>query len=196
MCMNTRIATRLKYLLRKKVVSSNSESAFPSYLIPDHSASPLTENDRTDVIDLFNYYVTTGFAAYPEQPVPYKYFDSMLKKAQEYPSIVIRDRKGTLAGFGFLQPHYNLDTFSHSAEVTIYFRPQDTNKGLGSQILQFLEAEGKKKGISCLLVSISSKNEGGIRHVQKHGYVQCGRFRDIGKKNGILFDTVWMEKII
>jgi hypothetical protein len=31
--------------------------------------------DRKPVIAIFNHYVTTGFAAYPDTPVPFGFFD-------------------------------------------------------------------------------------------------------------------------
>jgi L-amino acid N-acyltransferase YncA len=33
------------------------------------------DRDRKPVIAIFNYYVTTGFAAYPDTPVPPGFFD-------------------------------------------------------------------------------------------------------------------------
>ncbi len=89
-----------------------------------------------------------------------------------------------------------MPTFQHTAEVTYFISPEMTGKGLGSKILSFLETEGKKQGISCILANISSLNEGSIRFHKKHGFVECGRFRNVVKKKGILFDTVWMQKNI
>jgi L-amino acid N-acyltransferase YncA len=63
-------------------------------------------------------------------------------------------------------------------------------------MLDHLEREGKKRGISCILASISSLNEGSIRFHARHGFNECGRFRNVGEKKGTLFDTVWMEKEI
>jgi L-amino acid N-acyltransferase YncA len=194
--LKDRIVTRLKSLFREKIISSNSVAPYPDFVIPDYTLSPLTENDRTAVIDLFNYYIETSFAAYPEHPVSYKYFDLMMTKARGYPSIAIRDSEGSLVGFSMLHFLYPLSVFAHTAEITTFLRPQDTGKGLGSQILQFLEDEGKKRGISCLLISISSRNEGSIRQARMNGFIECGRFRDVGKKKGVLFDMVWMEKMI
>jgi hypothetical protein len=33
------------------------------------------DRDRKPVIAIFNHYVTTGFAAYPDMPVPFGFFD-------------------------------------------------------------------------------------------------------------------------
>jgi phosphinothricin acetyltransferase len=71
-----------------------------------------------------------------------------------------------------------------------------TGKGIGSQMLALLETSAKKHNISVILANISSKNTGSIRFHQKNGFIECGRFRNVGEKKNELFDTVWMQKEI
>ncbi len=42
--------------------------------------TPITSDDREQIIDIFNYYVENSFAAHPEQKVPFDvvYFQRML----------------------------------------------------------------------------------------------------------------------
>jgi phosphinothricin acetyltransferase len=148
------------------------------------------------VIDIFNYYISNSFAAFPTQPVPYEFFTVFLETRKHYPSVVAREPDGSIAGFGILRPHNAMPAFAHTAEITYFIRPDCTGKGLGSRILRYLENEGKSRGISTLLASISSLNEGSIRFHEKNGFVHCGRFRMVGEKNGVIFDTVWMQKFI
>jgi phosphinothricin acetyltransferase len=39
----------------------------------------LTKDSQKEAIDIFNYYVENSFAAYPEQKLPYEFFDHFLK---------------------------------------------------------------------------------------------------------------------
>jgi len=68
--------------------------------------------------------------------------------------------------------------------------------GVGTQMLRRLETEAKNKGITVLLASISSKNEPSLRFYQAMGFSECGRFPGVGWKNGVVFDVVWMAKIL
>lgn len=156
----------------------------------------ITPSDRKAVIDLFNHYIENSFAAYPDHKVPYEFFGMFLAMCKGHPSVTLKDNEGTLAGFGTLRPHNPMPTFSHTAEVTYFIRPELTGRGLGSQMLDFLMAEGKKCGISQVLASISSLNERSIRFHQKHGFTECGRFRRVARKKDIFFDIVWMQKTI
>ncbi|MFA5254643.1 MAG: N-acetyltransferase family protein [Methanoregula sp.] len=158
--------------------------------------TPITPDDRKEIIDLFNYYIENSFAAYPEQKVPYGFFDLFLEATRNYPSVVARDLEGKLAGFGMLRSYNPMTAFARTAEISYFLRPDWTGRGLGTRILQQLETEGKTRGIATILAGISSKNEGSIRFHKKNGFEECGRFRNVGQKKGVLFDTVWMQKFV
>ena len=119
-----------------------------------------------------------------------------LEQVKNYPSVAARLPDGSIAGFGLLRAHNPMPAFRHTAEVTYFLRPEMTGRGLGSRMLAGLETEGKKRGITSILASISSLNEGSIRFHARHGFTECGRFSRVGIKNGVLFDTVWMQKFI
>ncbi len=160
------------------------------------SFAPIAASDREGIIDLFNYYIESGFAAFPEQKVPYGFFNLFLEACRNYPSVVLHDASGKVAGFGMLRAHNPMPVFSATAEISCFIRPDLTGTGLGSRVLARLEEEGKSRGITAILACISSRNEGSIRFHTRHGFHECGRFTGIGIKRGIPFDTVWMQKRI
>ena len=63
-------------------------------------------------------------------------------------------------------------------------------------LLGFLEKGAIEKGITNILANISSLNPRSIEFHQKNGFIECGRFKKVGKKNGKEFDTVWMQKML
>ena len=160
----------------------------------EYSLSPITQSDGTAVIDIFNYYISHSFAAYPGEEVPYAFFGFFLEQIKTYPSVAVRLADGSLVGFGLLRAHSPMAAFRHTAEITYFIRPDLTGLGIGSEMLAYLEREGKRQGIRTILASISSLNEGSIRFHEQNGFLECGRFRNIGMKKGTVFDTVWMQK--
>jgi L-amino acid N-acyltransferase YncA len=161
-----------------------------------YSFGPLQKTDGVAVIDIFNYYIRNTFAAYPEHEVPYEFFGMFLEICKNYPSVVVKDSEKNVVGFGMLRPHNSMPAFRHTAEITYFIRPDQTGKGLGGKMLAFLETEGNKQGISTILASISNLNEGSIRFHARNGFSECGRFKKVGQKKGLVFDTVWMQKFI
>jgi len=158
--------------------------------------TPITSDDRESIIDIFNYYVENSFAAYPEQKVPYEFFEVLLNVCDGYPTAVARDQETQIIGFGMLRPYSPFPTFLQTAEVTYFLRPGFTGQGIGREILEHLIAKGREKGISSVLASISSLNEGSINFHLKNGFSECGRFRDIGRKRGKTFDVVYFQRML
>lgn len=158
--------------------------------------SSISPADREAVIDTFNYYIENSFAAYPENSVPYEFFDFFLQATSGYPNAVVKDENRNFLGFCMLRPHSPMPTFSETAEISYFIRPEYTGRGIGSMMLEYLLSGAKEKGLHCILASISSLNEGSIRFHSQNGFSECGRFREVGKKKGRFFDTVWMQKLL
>lgn len=162
----------------------------------EYNIEPVREGDGREIIDIFNHYCENGFAAFPEEKVPYEFFGMLAGMSGDLPAVVARSEDGMVLGFGMLRPHNPMPAFAHTAEVTYFIRPDMTGKGIGSVILAYLEEEGARKGIIGLLACIASPNDGSVRFHEKHGFTRCGRFSGVARKNGVYFDTVWMEKRI
>lgn len=162
----------------------------------EYSISPISNEDREPIIDIFNYYIENSFAAYLENKLPYQAFDIFLQMSVGFPNGIIKNRDGTVVGFGMLRPHNPMPAFSQTAEISYFIHPAYTGKGLGKKLLDFLEKDARVKGVTNILANISSLNPNSIKFHQKNGFTECGRFRKIGKKKGQEFDTVWMQKIL
>ena len=156
----------------------------------------ISPDDRESVIDIFNHYVENSFAAYPESAVPYEFFDMLLQMAHGYPTVAAKDEHGKTMGFGILRTHNPIPTFSQTAEITCFIKPEYTGKGMGTSMLQHLIEEGKKRNITSVLANISSLNARSIAFHRKHGFKECGRFQGICKKKGQVFDVVWMQRML
>jgi L-amino acid N-acyltransferase YncA len=162
----------------------------------EYSIRPISAEDRESVMDIFNYYVENSFAAYPETRLPYSAFDMFLPVSKGGPTGTVRDGNGKIIGFGILRAHNPMPAFSRTAEATYFMHPDHTGKGLGKILLAFLEKGARERGITQILASVSSLNPGSIEFHKKNGFTECGLFRKVGKKKGLEFDTVWMQKTL
>ncbi|MDD3925249.1 MAG: GNAT family N-acetyltransferase [bacterium] len=155
--------------------------------------TPMSLSDRESVIDIFNYYVENSFAAYPERKLPYEFFDTLFGMCQGYPAVTVRDEAGEILGFGMLRPYNPMQAFSKTAEIPCFIKPDFTGQGIGKMLLDYLIEEGRKKGLTNILAGISSLNDGSMRFHLKNGFVECGRFKGIGQKQGKIFDVVYCQ---
>jgi phosphinothricin acetyltransferase len=162
----------------------------------DIQLSPITPADGQAVVDLFNHYIVHSFAAFPEEPLPYPFFDRLLEAARGWPTAAAKDLDGRLLGFALLRRHSPWPTSAHVAEITYFVAPDATGQGIGTKMLAELEARAKDHGIRTILASIASLNSGSLAFHLKHGFVEVGRFRDVCIKRGTPFDAVWMQKTL
>ena len=154
----------------------------------------LNQKHREQVISIYNYYIENSFAAYLEKSVPLDFFDQFLEMCQGYPSIVAEDENGDVAGFGLLRPYHAFPAFSRTAFMTCFIKPEFTGKGIGTRILEYLIRQAGEKGITSILADISSLNSQSINFHKKNGFLECGRFENVGVKNGKVFDVVYMQR--
>ena len=78
--------------------------------------------------------------------------------------------------------------------VTYFIASGHTGAGLGTALLEDLEAQARTRGIDHLLAHVSSRNEASLAFHKRHGFVQCGCLHDVGHKHNLAFDIIWFEK--
>jgi L-amino acid N-acyltransferase YncA len=162
----------------------------------EYSLRPVNEKDGDAVLKIFNYYVENDMAAYPDESVGREFFDGVLRQKKEYPFYVAETDDGRLVGWGFARPFHPAKTFQRSAVLGYFLDREYTGKGIGGRLFDKLIEECRRLGVDNFLVNISSFNTGSIRFHEKRGFVECARFKSVGKKLGKDFDVIWMQWFI
>ena len=157
---------------------------------------PISSDSQKEIIDIFNYYVENSYAAYVENKVPYEFFNKFQEMFKGYPAVVAEDDNGGVLGFGMLRAYNPMPTFSHVAEITTFIKHGLTGKGVGQIVFEYLEKEGKNRGITSILASISSLNDVSEKFHAKNGFIKCGQFKNVCKKKNTTFDVIYMQKMI
>jgi len=159
--------------------------------MPEFSIRAVADSDKDAVIGIFNHYITTSFAAYPDKPVTPGFFPVLSQGAHAFDVI---ESEGEIVGFGILRPFLPFATFSRSATVTTFIDPGHRHQGYGTQLMDALVRAAKKRGITTLLANISSKNTESLIFYKKSGFFECGRMYRVGIKFNELFDVIWMQR--
>lgn len=154
----------------------------------------LSEIHQIPVIDIYNYYVKTGTAAFPSEPIPYESFYRFLNIAESYPAYAVIYENTTVIGFCMLSEYLPHSTFHMTASLTYFLSPEYTGKGIGSMCIKKLEEEAKKRNIKNLISDISSENPGSINFHKKHGFAVIGELKGIANKFDRDFSLVLMQK--
>ncbi len=93
-----------KYLNRNK--HTLGETSHPDWLPAYYSQNiingacmkvrlkPLSSDNPKEIVDIFNYYVENGFAAYAENKLPYEFFKKLQEMCHGYPAVIAEDNNG------------------------------------------------------------------------------------------------------
>lgn len=160
----------------------------------DYKLETMRAGHRKAVIDVFNYFIENSFAAYNEEIVGYNFFDVFVTMSRGYPAVVVRTDAGEIVGFAFLSAFHSAGSFGRTASISYFILPDHTRHGIGEKILERFEREARGLGVDSLLAHISSRNPLSIAFHEKNGFVECGRFQDVGEKFEQSFDMIWMQK--
>jgi len=153
----------------------------------------MQESDCDAVMRIFNHYATTGFAAYPDGPLPPQFFVPLREGAL---SAIVLESDGGVAGFGLLKPFLPFPAFRKTGMLTYFLAPEATGKGFGNRLLEQLTLDAKKNGMTILVANMSSKNEAGIRFHKRHGFSEAGNLAGVGEKFGEPFGVLWMQRAV
>jgi phosphinothricin acetyltransferase len=149
------------------------------------------DSDRDAVIEVFNHYAKTSYAAYPEMPVNERFFSFLREGTLAF---YVLEKKARVVGFGLLRPVLPFPAFMATGMLTYFILPECTGKGLGSRLLERLTEEAERMGMTSLVANMASRNEVSISFHTRHGFAEVGRLHNAGKKFGEPFDVVWMQK--
>jgi len=162
----------------------------------NYSIRRVLDEDQNEVMNIFNYYIENSYATFFNKRIPVDFFDKLKDIAYGNSFYVIEHKEKGVIGFGLLKKYHNSDVFRGVAELGYFIKPEFTNKGLGTLILDALITDAREMHIKTLLASISSLNEESLNFHKKHGFFECGRFKRIGQKLGKTFDVIWMQKFL
>ncbi len=153
----------------------------------------MTEAHRKPVIDILNHYILHSTAAYREEEVGYRHFDGMLP-GNDVISSYVAIEDNTILGFCVLEFHKGISTFKKLGDAMYFLLPEATGRGIGKRILEQLEIDAAKKGITKIIVDICDENTKSIEFHKKNGFVEYGRLRNCWEKHGKKLGIVFMEK--
>lgn len=154
------------------------------------------EKDLEGMLDWYNYYIENTSILFDDGPISLEEFSTrVFIKHYTYKTFLIK-LDDEFCGFCFLTRFRKKRAYEKTAEVGIYLRPEFTRKGLGQEIVTFLEAIARKQGIEVILASISGENVASQSLFRKLGYEQCAHFKRIAEKFGRKMDLVDFQKIL
>lgn len=164
--------------------------------MPEIIFHELREEHFETVREIYNYYVFNSTATFhinkltTDEMRGLLFFDN-----PKYKTFVIK-LGDEICGYASLTQFKSREAYDLTAGLTIYLKPGQVGKGLGSRAAAFLEQFAREQGFHSLIASICAENERSIALFEKSGYFKCAHYKEVGCKFGRMLDVVNYEKIL
>lgn len=110
--------------------------------------------------------------------------------------ILVCELDGAVAGYAYYGPWRPRTGYRHTMENTLYVHVDHHGRGIGSTLLAALVERAEASGdVRCLIAAIEASNTPSIALHAKHGFVEVGRFPQVGVKFGGWLDLVCMQRM-
>jgi len=174
---------------------------------------PVQEQHIEAILDVYNYYVLHTTVSFHTEPLTIEQMRAQLFDVPaQYVSYAIIQRQAEqtgdeqqensseyaaeLLGYILLTRHKAKQAYDTTAEITIYLKPDQTGKKIGSRALTFIEEAAPEQGFHVLVATVCSDNTDSIRLFERYGYEKCAHFREVGRKFDRWLDIVSYQKIV
>ncbi len=177
---------------------------------------PVQEQHLEQIVDIYNYYVLHTTVSFHTEPLTLEDMRAQLfDLPAHYCSYAIIERtdkstledqqvnvvsdahnEASLLGYILLTRHKAKQAYDTTAEITIYLKPEQAGKGIGSRALVFIEQAAQQHGFHVLVATVCADNTSSIRLFERYGYEKCAHFREVGRKFDRWLDIVSYQKII
>ncbi len=146
--------------------------------------------DWENVSRIYRLGIDTGIATFEKEIPSWNTWDTAHLKSCR----LIAENDHKIVGWAALSPVSGRCVYGGVAEVSVYVDISYNNKGIGTRLLQELIKESEKNGIWTLQSGIFPENKASIQLHKKLGFREIGFREKIGKKDGVWYDNVILEK--
>ncbi|MCT4665198.1 MAG: GNAT family N-acetyltransferase [Flavobacteriales bacterium] len=152
--------------------------------------------DFLEIAEIYNHYIQAGNATMDRS---LKNRESIAKWVQDFSQrecLLVATEQEEVVGWGILKKYSDREGYRHAAEVSIYLKPKQTRKGLGSQIHENLIEKARLFDYYHLTAKIFADNQRSIQFFKSFGYRKVGIQHKIGMIDNQFLDMIILEKLI
>lgn len=145
-----------------------------------------TESDLPELLDIYNYEVTNGYATFDSVPQTYEqrkvWFDA--HNIGNHP-LIVAEESGKVAGYASLSEYRSKDSYRTTVELSVYVAEAFRRKGVATRLMSAILDRARADGSIHTVVSvITSGNEASLALHRRFGFEYCGSLREVGCKFG------------
>ena len=107
---------------------------------------PVTPHDAAAIAALYNHYVLHTTASFEEEAVPVEAMRRRIEETAARWPYLVWEEQGRVKGYCYAHPWKARPAYRHTLETTVYLDPACTGRGIGTQLMQALVADCRRRG--------------------------------------------------
>lgn len=155
---------------------------------------PAQPGDIAAIAAIYAHHVLHSTATFDEDPPDEAHWNERLAllSAKGWPFLVA-ERDGGCVGYAYAAQFRDRPAYVYACENSIYVRPGEEGRGVGTQLLGVLVAAAEASGFRQMIAVIGGAEPASAALHAKLGFVEVGRIHNVGYKFGRLLDTLYMQ---
>lgn len=159
-----------------------------------------TVGDLSAINDIYNHYVRTSTTTYQETESSMEerieWFTS--RETRHVVTVAEIDLHGVSAvvGWASLNVFRARSAYRFSTENSVYVHKDHFRKGIGNALLADSIVRAREHGFRTIIAGIDADQTASIAIHAKHGFVECGRMKQVGYKFDHWLDVVFMQLML
>ena len=140
-------------------------------------------SDSDAITDIYNHYILTSHATFEFETIDISEMSRRIENLVKdgYPFLVVEESQKIL-GYAYAHRFRPRPAYRHSAEVSVYVRPDCEGQKIGTRLYERLIPDCFAVRAHTLIAVISLPNEASVRLHEKFGFRKIGQFSEVGRK--------------
>lgn len=155
-----------------------------------------TEADLPAINDIYNHYVLTSTTTYQEVPDTLDDRRAWFRNREPRHVVTVAEIDGIIVGWASLNVFRARSAYRFSCENSVYVHKDQFRRGIGSALLADSIERAGLAGFKTILAGIDADQLGSIALHAKHGFIECGRMKQVGYKFDRWLDVVFMQLML
>jgi phosphinothricin acetyltransferase len=161
--------------------------------LADVTIRPAVAVDADAIARVYAPHVESSYASFEEVAPDASTMAERMAAPPQLPWLVAED-DGEVVGFAYASHHRVRPAYRWSVDSSVYLDARASGRGVGTALYQRLVPILVELGYVNLFAAIALPNDASVRLHQAQGFVEIGRYRDVGFKLDAWHDVAWFQR--
>jgi L-amino acid N-acyltransferase YncA len=152
--------------------------------------------DAVQIAEIYNHFILNSTSTFDESPVSTEEMSQRIQTTITTLPWVVYEEDDQILGYAYASPWKARSAYLHSAEITVYLKYGETNKGLGKKLYLDLIQRLKELNYRTIIGGIALPNDASIALHEKLRFEKVAHFKKVGFKFNRWIDVGYWQLLV